>query len=76
MSSTGSVLVQDIISRKKWNVEEARRSSSYRELRAIALSLESFLHLVKGHTIKWYTDKVFLEFQCFKYVYSLSTLTI
>jgi len=39
-----------------WNVEEARKSCSYRELKAIVLGLESFWHLVKGHTIKWYTD--------------------
>ena len=33
------------ISHKMWNVEEARKSSSYREFKAIALDLESFLHL-------------------------------
>ena len=33
------------------HVEEARKSSSYGELKAIALGLESFLHLVEGHTI-------------------------
>ena len=34
------------ISHKMWNVaEEAWKSSSYRELKAIALDLESFLHL-------------------------------
>ena len=30
--------------------------NSFRELKAISLGLESFLPLVKGHTIKWYTD--------------------
>ena len=39
-----------------WNVEKARKSFSYRELKVIVLVLESFFHLVKGHTIKWYTD--------------------
>ena len=39
-----------------WNVEEARKSCSNRELKAIGLGLECFLHMVKGHTIKWYTD--------------------
>ena len=33
------------------HVEEARKSSSYGELKAIALGLESFLQLVEGHTI-------------------------
>ena len=44
------------ISHKMWSVEEAQKSSSYRELKAIFLGLESFLLLVKRHTIKWYTD--------------------
>ena len=47
---------QNTISHKMWSVEEAQKSSSYRELKAIALGLESFLHLLQGHTIKWYTD--------------------
>ena len=38
------------------SAEEAQKSSSYKELKAISLGLESFLPLVKGHTIKWYTD--------------------
>ena len=44
------------ISHKMWGVEEVQKSSSFRELKAISLGLESFLPLVKGHTIKWYTD--------------------
>ena len=44
------------ISHKRWGVEEAHKSSSFRELKAISLGVESFLPLVKGHTIKWYTD--------------------
>jgi len=39
-----------------WSPEEIHKSSSYRELKAVSLGLESFLPLVKGHTIKWYTD--------------------
>lgn len=38
------------ISHKLRNVEEARKKSSYIELKAIAMGLESF------ETIKWYTD--------------------
>ena len=59
-SSTGcaSYMLEfhNTISHKMWSVEEAQKSSSYRELKAISLGLESFLPLVKGHTIKWYTD--------------------
>ena len=42
------------ISQKLWKVDEAKKTSSYRELRAASLGLESFLALLKGHTIKWY----------------------
>ena len=44
------------ISHKLWSVDEAQKSSSYRELKAVSLGLESFLPLLKGHTIKWYID--------------------
>ena len=44
------------ISHKLWKVDEAKKSSSYRVLKAVSLGLESFLALLKGHTIKWYTD--------------------
>ena len=39
-----------------WSIKEVHKSSSYRELKAVSLGLESLLPLVKGHTIKWYTD--------------------
>ena len=59
-SSTGcaSYILEfdNTISHKMWGVEEDQKSSSFRELKAISLGLESFLSLVKGHTIKWYTD--------------------
>ena len=44
------------ISHKLWSVAEAQKSSSYRELKAVPLGLESFLPLLKRHTIKCYTD--------------------
>ena len=37
-----------IISHKLWNVEEAQKSSSYRELKAVSLGLESYLPLLEG----------------------------
>ena len=39
------------ISHKLWSVEEAQKSSSYRERKAVSLGLESFLPLLKGQTI-------------------------
>ena len=41
---------------KLWSVDEALKSSSYRELKDVSLRLESFLPLLKRHIIKWYTD--------------------
>ena len=59
-SSTGCASymldLHNTISHKLWSVDEAQKSSSYRELKAVSLGLESFLPLLKGHTIKWYTD--------------------
>ena len=48
--------LHNTISHKLWGVDEAQKSSSYRELKAVFLGLESFLPLLKGHAIKWYTD--------------------
>ena len=48
--------VRNTISHKLWKGDEAKKSSSYRVLKAVSLGLESFLALLKGHTNKWYTD--------------------
>ena len=59
-SSTGCASymldLHNTISHKLWSVDEVQKSSSYRELKAVSLGLESFLPLLKGRTIKWYTD--------------------
>ena len=59
-SSTGCASymldLYNTISHKLWSVDEAQKSSSYRELKAVSLGLESFFPLLKGRTIKWYTD--------------------
>ena len=44
------------MSHKLWSVDEEQKSFSYREPKAVSLGPESFLPLLKGHTIKWYTD--------------------
>ena len=60
VSSTGCTSYMlgfhNTISHKLWKVDDAQKSSSYRELKAVSLGLESFLALLKGHTIKWHTD--------------------
>ena len=47
---------------KLWSVDEALKSSSYRELTAVSLGLESFLPLLKKHIIKWCTDNQSVSF--------------
>ena len=54
-SSTGCARymldLHNTISHKLWSVDEAQKSSSYRELKAVSPGLESFLPLLKGRTI-------------------------
>ena len=50
------------ISHKLWSVEEAQKSSSYRELKAISLGLESFCLYLKDTLLSdILTIRVFLE---------------
>ena len=41
---------------KSWSEVEAVKSSTWRELKAIELSLLSFLHVLRNSTITFYTD--------------------
>ena len=41
---------------KQWDVHECGMSSTWRELTAIVFALKSFLHLLKGPYIKWFSD--------------------
>ena len=39
-----------------WSDEEAKLSSTWRELKAVYLVLKGFSAQLEGHTVKWYTD--------------------
>lgn len=41
---------------KQWNEEECKKSSTCRELSAIEFALESFIPIVQGSYIKWFSD--------------------
>ena len=41
---------------KQWDLEERRRSSTWRELSAILFALHSFLPLLMGSYVKWFSD--------------------
>ena len=41
---------------KQWDVHECGMSSTWRELTAIVYALQSFLPLLKGSSIKWFSD--------------------
>ena len=40
-----------------WSLEESQKSSTWRELATIKLSLEAFDPNIAGHRLRWYTDK-------------------
>ena len=41
---------------RSWSPSEAKRSSSWRELKAVVVILESVGHLLKDRNVRWYTD--------------------
>ena len=44
------------ICQKQWNKEECKKSSTRRELSAVEFALESFLPIIQGSYIKWFSD--------------------
>lgn len=46
----------EIICHKQWDKQESQKSSTWRELKAIEFALQSFLYLVKGAYVKWFSD--------------------
>lgn len=39
-----------------WSSSQSEKSSTWRELCAVHLGLSSYIHMVKGHRLAWYTD--------------------
>ena len=44
------------VSHKNWDAIEIKQSSTWRELMCVKHALQSFVHLLKGGLVKWYTD--------------------
>ena len=40
----------------QWSEEEAKQSSTWRELRAVHLVLDSICHRLQNHRVRWFTD--------------------
>ena len=59
-SATGCGAHLDIngeqVCHKQWVLEECGKSSTWRELSAILFALHSFLPLLKGSYVKWFSD--------------------
>ena len=54
----GSVITlnEDCVCHKLWEPAECSKSSTWRELAAIVLALESFASILEGSLVKWFTD--------------------
>ena len=54
--AAGSYVVncKNRVFRSIWSDEEAGRSSSFRELRAVKLALQVYGDMLKGKTVKWF----------------------
>ena len=46
----------DEVCHRQWDELESSKSSTWRELKAIEFGLESFLPVLKGSYIKWFSD--------------------
>ena len=58
-SSTGcAAFIQGsgLVFHTNWSLEESQKSSTWRELATIKLSLEAFDPNIAGHRLRWYTD--------------------
>ncbi len=40
----------------RWNTEESVRSSTWRELIAVEVALDTYWHILYENNVKWYTD--------------------
>ena len=47
---------QNLVCQGQWSLDEKRKSSTWRELRAVYYMLSSVGHILTGHKVQWYTD--------------------
>ena len=52
----GMVERGSLITNGQWSLEEAKQSSTWRELRAVRMVLESFQSKLKHERVCWFTD--------------------
>ena len=50
------------VAQGQWSADEARLSSSWRELKAVHNVLEAFAPKLRGNTVKWFTDNQSVKF--------------
>ena len=46
----------ELVSHQNWSIEETARSSTWRELKAVCLALETFANHLSGSKVVWYSD--------------------
>lgn len=51
-----AVQLRNLVFHKMWNSDEQWRSSTWREMRAILLAIQSFAPSINGKCVKWFTD--------------------
>ena len=46
----------NLVANGQWSTDEASQSSTWRELRAVRLVLESFQSKLENERVRWFTD--------------------
>ena len=52
----GVIAIEGKVFQQNWSVLESSRSSTFRELKAVALALDAFIEELKFRTVSWFTD--------------------
>ena len=52
----GVIAIEGKVFQQNWSVLASSRSSTFRELKAVALSLDAFIEELKFRTVSWFTD--------------------
>ena len=52
----GIIAIDGKVFQQNWSVLESSKSSTFRELKAVQLSLDAFIRELKFRTVSWFTD--------------------